>query len=213
VNFLLPRAALAALALEVLVIIAVATVFAREPASAQHKAHVVMLTFPTMPVAKPEPQPKKEKPPAPRPKPVHHEVRRPEPKPLPQPKVAETPPVSQQVAAPLPAVEPKPPVPDSAPSVSDVFRSEVRAAVQAAVHYPYAARMAHVSGKVQVSFSYMDGRVGDAGVLVSSGYRMLDDAALEAVKSAAYPPAPPDLAGKPLQFVVWVRFYQSDNIQ
>lgn len=210
-NIHLSRAALAALAVEALVVSGVAVVFAKQPVSATHQQQVVMLTFPAPPVAKPEPPKPK---PTPPPKPVHHVVHRPPPKPVQQPRLAQTAPTSQPVAVPLPAPVPKPPAPapDSAPNVSDVFRSAVRDAVQAAVHYPYAARMAHVTGKAQVSFSYIDGRVSNPAILVSSGYRMLDQAALAAVNTAAYPPPPRDLAGKPLVFLVWVRFYQfGDN--
>jgi protein TonB len=43
----------------------------------------------------------------------------------------------------------------------------------------------------------------------SSGYGLLDSAALQAVSDATYPAPPKSLAGKTQTFEVWVRFYQN----
>lgn len=208
VNFNMPRAILLAFALEVLIVAAVADVLSKKPvAIAQEKQDVVMLTFPTPPVAKPQPpKPKPPEPKPPPPKPVHHVVRHQEPRPIPKPQIVQSAPTPQPVAVPLPPVPKPPPVPDTAPAVSDVFKETVREAVQAAVRYPYAAREGHITGKAQVSFTYLDGSVANPKILVSSGYSMLDRAAIAAVEDAAYPPPPSRLAGKTLTFEVWVNF-------
>ena len=213
-NFMLPRAALAALAVEALVIISVVTVYAREPASAQHKSNVVMLTFPAPPVAKPlqpKPEPKPPTPKPPPPKPVHHVVHHQVPKPTLQPKIVQAAPTPQPVAVPLPPVPRLPPVPDAAPAVSDAFKETVREAVQAAVRYPYVAREGHIRGKAQVAFTYLNGSVANPRILVSSSYSMLDRAAIAAVEDAAYPAPPSNLAGKTLTFEVWVNFTLSED--
>jgi protein TonB len=217
VKFSLSKAALAALAVEALIIGALFVIVAKEPAKPQPRP-VVMLSFPTPEAPKPKAPPVKEKP-VPRPKPVHHETPRHKPTQpkqvahTPQPRIAATTPVAQ-AAVPLPPATPAPPVPQRpapAPTVSDTFRDAVRAAVQAVVHTPYAAKMAHITGRAQVSFSYRDSTVSSPKITVSSGFNMLDKAAIEAVNAAGYPPPPPALAGKSLQFMVWVRFYQSDT--
>jgi periplasmic protein TonB len=212
----LPRATLAALAVETVLLGGAAVYLAdNTQATATHQQHVVMLTFPEPPVARPEPPKPKPKPPKPKPpppKPVHHVEHHQLPKPVPKPNIVQSAPTPQPVAVPLPPA-PKPPAPDAAPTVSDAFRTAVREAVQAAMRYPYAARMAHITGKAQVSFSYLDGAVSNVAIAVSSSYHMLDEAAIAAVKKAAYPPPPSKLAGRSLQFVVWVRFYQFDSNQ
>ncbi len=208
-KFALSRAALIALALEIMIVAAFAVFLAKKPE--KHEEKVVMLTFPAPPEPpKPEPKPKE----APRPKPVHHEVHR---------QVAEQKPMVQQpkiedpapTPAPSPVVTPPPapvrPSPPSPPDVSSTFRDEVNGAVQAAMRYPYAAKMAHIQGKTQVSFTYLDRQASNPKVVTSSGYDMLDHAAIEAVESASYPPPPPDLAGKSLKIVIWVRFYRLDE--
>jgi periplasmic protein TonB len=87
----------------------------------------------------------------------------------------------------------------------------VRSAVQAAMQYPYAARMARIQGKTQVSFDFLNGKASHLRVLVSSGYGVLDQAALKAVNAAIYPPPPQELAGKTLTLEVWVKFQGTIN--
>ncbi len=60
-----------------------------------------------------------------------------------------------------------------------------------------------IQGMVTVSFTIQqDGRVRDVAVSKSSGYSLLDESALEAVRSAAPFAAPPESARviMPLQF-------------
>jgi protein TonB len=77
------------------------------------------------------------------------------------------------------------------------------------MRYPYAAKMAHIAGRTQVSFQYDDGRASAIKIMHSSGYGLLDSAALQAVSDATYPAPPKSLAGKTQTFEVWVRFYQN----
>lgn len=87
-----------------------------------------------------------------------------------------------------------------------VLEARVRDAVQAAVHYPAAARMMGLTGRARVRLDYQNGVVDDPSLAQSSGAPMLDRAAISAAQAANYPPAPPDLAGRLLRFLVWVEF-------
>ena len=202
-KFALSRSALIALALEILIIVVFAVALEHPPEKEKPKQPLVMLTFPALPdPPKPQTPPKQERPVS-RPKPVHHQQ-----SPAPQPKIADAAPSPIQAPT-LPPAPPKVDSPAPAPVIAASFCNAVRASVQAAVRYPYAARMAHVSGKALVSFSYHDGKVGNPSIVTSSGYAMLDNAAKQAVETASYPPPPPELTGKALQFQVWVRFIQN----
>jgi protein TonB len=205
-KFALSKSGLIALALEILIIAIFTVALERQPITEKPKQPVVMLTFPAPPEPpKPEVPPKQEEPVV-RPKPMHHE--QPKQEPVQQPKIEETEP-SPEATPTLPMAPPKIERPAPAPDIAATFRDAVREAVQAAVRYPYAARIACISGRAQVSFTYLDRTVSRPEVAVSSGYAMLDNAAKQAVETASYPPPPPELAGRTLQFQVWVRFSQN----
>lgn len=226
-GFSLPHAAAVALLVESLLVTALAVGLSGAHKVPPPKPQVVMLTFPLLPkppAPRPAPPPPKPvaKPPPPRPKPVHHVVHRPPPRPQPvkapdpapapvplamAPPAPDTIPAPPQ-PAPVPPPPPTPVPPGVNPGVEAHFHDQVRAAVQAAMRYPYAARLAHIAGRAKVSFAYLDGRVSAVKIIVSSGYDMLDDAALQAVSAAAYPSPPERLAGTVIPFEVWVRFYQ-----
>lgn len=218
-KFSLSKAALIALALEILIVAVLVLIMEREPAKPHAPQPVVMLSFPNPPAPKPVTPPRKEE--VTHPKPVHHEQPRPRPREVvqtPKPRIEETAPVAQAVADPLPPAPPEPPKPASpppAPGVLATFRDEVNAAVQAVAnsHYPYAAKMAHIGGKTRVSFTYLDREVSHPVILVSSGFRALDDAAIAAVNAASYPPPPPLLAGKTQQITIWVQFNPPNNLE
>ena len=106
-----------------------------------------------------------------------------------------------------------PPKPAQPAAISESFKGEVKAAVQAAMVYPASARMAHVVGKTKVAFSYLDGQVNNLSVVISSGSSMLDAAAKRAVAVASYPAPPAGFAGKSLQFEVWVRFFLNESLE
>lgn len=103
------------------------------------------------------------------------------------------------------------PLPPQPAVVTPAYRSRVRAAVQRAVKYPFAARIAQITGKVRVSFVYSHGQVSDEHVLVSSGAAVLDQAALSAVENAMIPEPPPNLRGRVLHFSIWVRFFMEHS--
>ena len=192
-------------------------------AMAQAQQHVeppptpVMLSFPVLPAP---PHKEVPKPPRPLPHPPQPQVHKPQvqpriptPPPLPLPvPVASTPavPTPPKVTAPptqpskpkLPVTPPAPPQPD--PHLLATFNDQVLGAVQSAVQYPLAARMGHMHGRTQVGFNYLDGAVSNVSVLKSSGYHALDDAAIQAVMTAHYPPPPGALRGHSLPFALWV---------
>ncbi len=87
-----------------------------------------------------------------------------------------------------------------------VLEARIRDAVQAAVRYPAAARMMGVTGRARVQLEYRNGAVDDPLLAQSSGAPMLDHAAINAAQEAHYPPAPPQLAGRLMRFLVWVEF-------
>ncbi len=206
----LTKSALLALAIEGLMIAGMVFVAAKKPAKAETPEPAVMLSFPE-PVKPEAPPEKKIEPPKPQQHKVVHEALREKPEPV--PKIEEPKPVAQAAPVTLPAKPVEPPRPAPPPTVSESFKGEVKAAVQAAMVYPPSARMAHVVGKTKVAFVYQDGRVSNLSVVVSSGSGMLDAAARRAVESAAYPSPPVEFSGKPLQFEVWVRFFLNDTIE
>ena len=210
VKFAMTKSALAALAIEALVISMMLLVAAKKPAKAETPEPAVMLSFPD-PV-KPETPPEKKVEPV---KPQQHKApaEKPREQPEPEPKIVEPSPAPEAAPVSLPVKRPEPPKPAPPATVSDSFKGEVKAAVQAAMVYPASARMAHVTGKAKVAFEYQDGRVNNPHVVVSSGSSMLDVAARKAVEAANYPPPPAGFAGKSLQFEVWVRFFLNELLE
>ncbi|MDR3717869.1 MAG: TonB family protein [Bryobacteraceae bacterium] len=151
---------------------------------------------PPQPVTPPKPAPA----PPPRPAPqhaVHHSVpQRPAPPPPPQ------------AAPPVPQT-PTPPMPP-APSLGEVdqFRSAMRSAVQSVANevYPQAAQMAHETGAPEVTFTYYNGAVTDIALAHSSGFPLLDQAAIQAARIAHYPPPPSGFVGRTYTVTVEVIF-------
>ena len=149
---------------------------------------------PPKPVVRPVVKPL---PPPPKPS-VRHIVRHiPVPKQFPPPpQVVQPPPVPQP---------PQPPAPPQ-PSQGDVnmFAAEVRAALQGNVNstYPQAAQMAHETGSVEVTFTYLNGVVTNIAITRSSGFPLLDAAALEDTRKTQYPAPLPGLAGRTYQITV-----------
>lgn len=219
----LPYAIAIALFIEALLLAALVVGLSDTTKAIPPKPQPLMLSFPVIPAPlKPKlaPTPPRKPPvkPVPHPAPVHHVVHHPSPpvaktvipEPAPEPLAMapvapDTVPAPPQTAPVRPVQKPSPPSVD--PDIQARFEDQVRGAVQAAMRYPYAARMAHISGRTQVSFEYRDGRVSNIKIAVSSGYGMLDSAALQAVSAAAYPPPPKIMADKSLPFKVWVRFF------
>ena len=161
---------------------------------------------PPKPVAQPVVQPvAKPLPPPPKPAPHHvvrHVVRHiPVPKPLPTPPQAVKPP-------PVP-VPPQPVVPP-APSAGavDVFSAAIKAALQAHANgvYPQSAQMAHEAGSPQLTFTYLNGVVSNIALTRSSGFPLLDAAALRDARIARYPAPPSGFTGRTYQITVAVDF-------
>jgi len=97
------------------------------------------------------------------------------------------------------------PAPESAaPNAS--FESALRAAIQAALHYPESARLEGISGRTRVAFEYRDGAVSNVRVVASSGVGLLDRAAVAAVEGAVYPKAEPAFVGRIVSEQLWVTF-------
>jgi protein TonB len=163
---------------------------------------------PLPPVAKPPPPLPKPPPPMPQapppearpvPRPVTHPLRHlapPPPRPLPV----------QPPAPPVPAAPaaPPPPAPPSAGQV-DLFRDAVRRAVQEVANSVY-PQGAQESGTVEITISYLNGRALDVTLARSSGFPLLDAAALQAGRIAPYPAPPPAFANHVYPWTITVIF-------
>jgi protein TonB len=103
-------------------------------------------------------------------------------------------------------------MPAAAPAAPNPsFENAMRAAIQAALHYPESARMSGMAGRTRVGFRYRDGSVSDITLIKSSGSGLLDRAALAAVRDAAYPKPEPAQMGKTLNEQLWVTFNLNTN--
>lgn len=218
----LARAFIAALTLELLLLGGLVFWLGRPIAPAAPGTPAMKISLVTLPPP-PAPPPPKVAPPPPVPVPVLPPpvpVPQPKPKPRPKPKpivkkIKPVPRIVKPVEPPHPVARqtvqlpptPAPTVqPAESPDVMASFDSEVRAAIETAVRFPYAAQLMHQYGKARVAFDYRDGAVSDIRLVQSSGFPMLDPAALAAVRDAQYPPPPPEARGRVLHYEVWVRF-------
>lgn len=88
------------------------------------------------------------------------------------------------------------------------FEGRLLQAVQAEARrsYPAAARLMGSTGQAAVAFEYRDGSVRVTGLAQSSGFPMLDRAAMAAVQNASYPAPPAELTGRTLAKIVHVKF-------
>jgi protein TonB len=152
---------------------------------------------PPKPVPPPPPPPKVIEPPKVVPK-IFHVIPRPAPMVVP-PMV-----LPPEITAPPPP--PPPPAPAVNAEVVDRFHAEVFAAIQAAIVYPPTAKMMKQQGRAKVAFTLTHGHAEGAQLIQSSGVAAIDTAALAAVRDATYPAPPPEMAGKPLSFAVFVLF-------
>jgi protein TonB len=141
-----------------------------------------------------------DKPPAPKPKPMPQQALPEEPKPqLPQVEEA-------QATA---FTEPTPPPPEAVVGKAEPsaeYAAKVHAAVQAAHFYPPAAASLRYTGKVRVEFHLRDTTPGEVRIMVSSGFGLIDRAALQAVQNAHYPEPPPEIQGSDHVYQVWIEF-------
>jgi protein TonB len=80
------------------------------------------------------------------------------------------------------------------------YLASFRRRIQELVVYPLSARRRGLAGKVEVEVVLEPtGRVRDVAVVASSSHSMLDDAALDAVRSLPPVPLPENLPRRPLR--------------
>ncbi|MCE5360597.1 MAG: TonB family protein [Acidithiobacillus sp.] len=158
-------------------------------------------------------QPETPKPTPPTPKPVPRPTPRPAPQTAPVKEVLPPSPLPSPVQAPpAPVVPPAPPPPAPVnPAVKADYLAQVKGAIQAAVHFPDAARMLGQGGRVQVAFTLQNGQISGLRILQKGSMEAFDSAALAAVRSAQLPPVPAELRGKVYQLELWVEFVLHDN--
>ena len=197
----------AAAVLEISLLTAIWVLLARPPAQKpdDDSTAIEMVQAPPEPPPQP-PVPQKIEQPTLKPMPIH---------PIPRLRLVvdrNLPIPAPQTALPNPQPPPPPPSPPQASTEAvDRFAAEVRAAIQAAIVYPPAARMMKQQGRTKVAFRLVQGHAEDPSVVQSSGIPAIDTAAIAAVRDAAYPAAPAELAGKPLAFAVFVEFNLSKS--
>ncbi len=170
---------------------------------------------PSVPVTKPPPRPVAPKPIMPRPSVVEPMAA------PPPPKVATVEPRAWRPPAEPSNVAPQPPANEStstparsAPSTkpdkgaSQAYFNTVRAMIERHKHYPFAARRRRIEGAVAVRFIlHPDGRATDAAPAEPSRHRLLNQAALKAVRDAApFPPPPPGLFSGPAPLEISILF-------
>lgn len=167
---------------------------------------------PPAPTPEPPPPPPPPKPVPPPPKPVPQPtVPHVAPAPIPSPVVV--PPPTPEPPKPVPPVEPPPPpppppppvktpppaptpapvVPASNPQAEGAYQARARSLIDRNKRYPDEAQRLGMSGVVVVRYVIgRDGHLIRAEVEQSSGYPMLDKAALQAVRNTKFDPMPPD---------------------
>ena len=172
----------------------------------QHREAPIVVAL--KPPPKPEAPPKPTEPPKPKEPPKPREVPRPKALPRPTPKLVQqakpetdSPRTPVQDAAPVqsPVQSSRAAVPAAAPSIASNaaseagFAKEVRQRIEARKLYPAEAQSLGMTGSVTVAY-VLDraGKVLSAEVVASSGSRLLDQAALDAVRKAVFRPIPED---------------------
>ena len=212
------RTLLCAIAIEALFISAAAALIINVSQKPVPEMQVVEIaldqTQPDLPKSLPKPKLQPKVHPLPPPKPVPKVIAA---APVPAP-ATPTPPVQRPEPAPVvandsPIAEPPAPVAPPPPPSANLradreaeFAARVRAAIQAAVSYPPAARISGFRGRARVEFNFRDGVASQMRIILTSGAGLIDRAALAAVATAAYPPAPESLKGKDQVYQVTVVF-------
>lgn len=176
----------------------------------------------------PKATPKRKQPPAERPEAEPRVARREAPVPAPEPDAVEAMPVLMpephpeppranpaEERTPEPKLAPNPPpppqddlaFPESRPDQSALV-SSVRNGIDAAKRYPRLARQAGFQGRTLLKFKLLrSGDVAELNVLESSGYEILDEAALSAVRRAApFPGEGSKVSGQWIEVILPVVF-------
>ena len=201
-------ALLAAMVVELLVVLAGAYIANRPQPVLQPPPvtliHVVVTPKPVPPPPKPVPPPPRPMPPPPRP------VPRPSPKVQPRPPVRHTisrpKPIAQQVQPP-----PSPPRPAPIPeavqeNAMEAYASIVHDAVQADLQVPEMVAMMHLSGTTKIALNIApNGNLLSATVIESSGVAMIDNAALATVRASRFPSFSGKMPNHPITIEISVR--------
>ncbi len=152
-----------------------------------------------VPAPEPEPEPEAVETPPPLPEPKA--VTPPQP---PEPRVADATP-RPRTPEPRPAPATRTPAPQPAPidpglivSVEQAYKTALQAEIARHRSYPRIARRLRQEGTVEVGFVVLaDGRLTEIELVDSSGYELLDHAALQAVRGVRqFRPIPSELARK-----------------
>lgn len=112
---------------------------------------------------------------------------------VPAPVAVPVPPVKPVIQAPVKEVKVAPPVLQSNAAAEGMFAQDVRTKIERKKIYPDTARDLGMSGGVEILYELdRSGNLIRAEIASSSGYKLLDQAALKAVKSANYKKFPDD---------------------
>jgi len=140
---------------------------------------------------------------APPPPPESKSVKAPSP---PEPRIAEAPPPPRDTQSPpapapvvsTPAPQPTPVDPGLIVSVEQAYKTALQAEIARHRSYPRIARRLRQEGTVEVGFVVLaDGRLTEIELVDSSGYDLLDHAAIQAVRDVRqFRPIPSELARK-----------------
>jgi protein TonB len=125
----------------------------------------------------------------------------------PHPRPPITPPV--QDVPPQPQTPPPPPTPPAPTGGQvDAFAAAIKRALQAHANevYPQSAQLAHQTGAPELTFTYLNGQVSNIALARSSGFPLLDEAALQDARISSYPPPPKGFEGRTYTITVNVEF-------
>ena len=87
------------------------------------------------------------------------------------------------------------------------YLAALRQRIQETVRYPASARRRGLMGTVSVEILILvNGSIGEVKLLESSSHQVLDDAALDTIRSLPRVPLPTDLPARPLRVRVPVVF-------
>ncbi len=170
---------------------------------------------PPPPPAKPTPKPPKEvprptpplpvlaAPPAPADAPAERVVAV-QPPPAPLPPIDAPPPPPAPPAPPAPA--PVAPPPENYDALINSFGREVGKVFESNQKYPPVARNRNQQGSLELVFEFDGGQLVNVSVKQSSGFSVLDNAAVEVGRKMKLPPFPGSLAQRKFSFVLPVNY-------
>jgi periplasmic protein TonB len=107
-------------------------------------------------------------------------------------------------------VGPRQPAPRNANGQTDKlsqFLQELNVALRDASHYPDSARGMRLSGRVSIVVHYRDGKAWGPRIVQSSGFPALDQAVIEGVTRAIWPPPPPGFEGREIDVPIMGSFW------